>query len=111
MRALNREDALEELIEAHAHSFAEYEAGTEQRLEWTEVHQQYVEVVESCIAEALSDFECSAEELVAYAQRHNGEGGSRAAADKLLCRLLAMGDYAAFCSLMREAHERGPMAV
>ena len=106
LRAISDLDALDELIDAHAATFAEWDAAREQQLGWTATFDEYVRLVEVGVSEALDDLECSADELFDYARAHHVES---AAAQRLLTRLLAMADYAEFGRMMREAHERGPM--
>lgn len=96
--------ALDELIEGGCACFADYAgAGSEQRLEWGELHTRYVEVVEAAISEELDSLECSAEELFDYAR----SVGADAKSDRLLSKLLAMSDYEAFCGVMHAAHCQG----
>ena len=96
--ALYRLDALDELIEANAAFFATYSPDGEHQLDWTALHHRYVELIEASIAEQLDKFECTANEIVEYARRH-------ATSSRLLAKLIAMGDFAAFCTLMRESHK------
>ena len=109
LKSIARTEALDAFVDANASVFATYAPDGEQTLEWTELHQQYVRIVEGGIAEALDELECSAEELFEYAsafiptEKHDK-------ADKLLCKLLAMNDYACFCDLMVSA-SRCPMAI
>lgn len=107
LRTISNLDDLDALIETHAVAFADYEPGQEQPLERTAHFNSYVALVDGAISEALEDLECSAEELFDYARAHHIESGE---AQRLLTRLLAMADYAAFAKMMAEANERGGMA-
>jgi hypothetical protein len=109
LRSVARIDGLDELIEAHCAEFAGYMADGEQQLTWTDLHGRYVTLVESGIADALDELDCTAEELFEYARTFHSDGRNTEA-DRLLTRLLAMADYASFCIVMRRAHEC-PMSV
>ena len=108
LRSVSRLDSLDELIEAHAGEFAEWDAAAEQRLEWTARFEEYVRLVDGGVSEALEDLECTAEQLFDYARCYHAESEQ---AGKLLARLLSMADYAQFCALMHEAHVRGGLSV
>ena len=107
LRELERVDALDEYIEAHASAFSGWSSQTEQRLEWSALHAGYVALVDAGVASALEGLQLSAEEVDAYARAHGGDPG----ADRLLCRLLATTDYAQFGAMMRAVHECGGMGV
>ena len=109
LRSVARIDGLDELIDAHSAEFAAYTADGEQQLGWTDLHGRYVSLVEEGIAEALDELDCTAEELFDYARTFHLDGRNTEA-DRLLRRLLAMGDYTSFCAVMRRAHEC-PMSV
>ena len=100
---------LDKLIDDYCAAFADYLPNGEQRLEWTNLHNRYVALVEDGVAEALEDMECSAEELAEYARSFHTDG-SNAEADRLLTKFLAMGEYSSFCAVMKKAHEC-PMSV
>ena len=108
LRSVSRLDTLDELIEAHAGEFSEWDAAAEQRLEWTARFDEYVRLVDGGVSEALEDLECTAEQLFDYARCYHAESEQ---AGKLLARLLSMADYAQFCALMHEAHVRGGLSV
>lgn len=109
LRSIARMDELDKLIDDYCAAFADYLPNGEQRLEWTNLHNRYVALVEDGVAEALEDMECSAEELAEYARSFHTDG-SNAEADRLLTKFLAMGEYSSFCAVMKKAHEC-PMSV
>lgn len=111
MKAISRMEELDEFIDGNAASFAEYHGPDgEQRLEWTQLHCQYVGLVEAAVREALEDLDCTDVELFEYARKFHDDG-QHAEADRLTWKLLAMSDYSGFCRVMMEAHEHGPLGV
>ena len=107
LKAIERDDEVETLIETNSALFADYTPDGEQRLEWTEVHRRYFALVEAIIADELDDLECTAEEVQAFAKAH----GADPKAERLLKRFMAMTDYHDFCALMLTAYVKGPMSV
>ena len=105
--SLERMWELNAWVDDHCPSFAGYEREGEQMLEWTIMHTEYVGMVEAGIRETLSELNCSAEMIFAYAERYGGDPK----ADKLLARLLALSDYHAFAEMMRHSHAMGPTAA
>ena len=93
-------DAIEDFVDEHCESFADWTCDGEQRLEWTALHQQYVVMVEAGIEETLAELSCRSEDVFAYAQQHGGDPN----ADKVLSRLLALSEYNQFCGMMQRAH-------
>jgi hypothetical protein len=106
--AIEAEDEIDDLIDGHCEAFAEYEEGGEQALEWTELHQRYVSLVDAAIREHLDELECTDEEVFEYACNY---GAADEATARLLSKFTALSDYARFCTMMHEAHERGGMSV
>lgn len=107
LAALSREDSLDAWIDSNANAFANWGPDREQHLQWTALHSEYVEQVESIIAEALMQLRCTTEEVYDFARAHSGG----TAATALLTRLVATSDYAVFAQLMHETHRCGGMSV
>ena len=61
---------LDELVDTNCEQFAGYDG--EAQLEWTGMHQQYVELLEDHIGSVLSSLECGAEDVFRYAQAYSG---------------------------------------
>jgi len=109
LKEISNMDELDEFIDGNAAGFADFEAGDEQRLEWTSAFHRYVELIERATVTALEDLECSAEEVLEYARAFRGSDGAEH--ERLMSRLLNMSDYQAFCKMMREQHDCGGMGV
>ena len=50
MKAVNTFTALDDSVREHAPAFSEYSPDGEQRLEWTSIHRQFVELVEARVS-------------------------------------------------------------
>lgn len=53
LRSLEYADEIDQLIDGHSAAFAEYSPDGEQQLAWTELHQQYVTLVQHCISKQV----------------------------------------------------------
>ena len=96
--ALRDCDALGWHIEQHCREYREWDKGGEQRLEWQAQHADYCRLIESKIERQLSYLGASGDDL--YALLADVCGGDTRA-DSFLKKLLAMGDYAHYCDMMR----------
>ena len=74
-------------------------AGGEQRLEWTTLHRQYVELVEARISFELDQLNASNADLLEMLAAVQGQDEH---ADGFLARLLTLNDYGYFCEQMRK---------
>lgn len=97
-QALHEHSRLGWFIEQHCGEFREWERASEQRLVWTELHAEYVALVESQIEQQLSYLDAGCEDLYDLLA---DVVGSDERADSFLNRLLSMGDYNVFCDMMR----------
>ena len=50
MKAVNTFTALDDIVREHAPAFSEYSPDGEQRLEWTSIHRQFVDLVEARVS-------------------------------------------------------------
>ena len=98
LEAVNTFVALDDLVSKHAASFADYAPGGEQRLEWTTVHNQFVELVEARISFELDQLHATNQDLFALLSALTGQDEH---ADAFMARLLSLNDYAFFCEQMR----------
>ena len=91
--------------EANSAAFVDYRGpDSEHLLEWTALHQEYTAMVDEGITAALQELSCSADMVFEYAERCGGDPRT----DKLLAKLLAMGDYGHFCAMMHRVSVDGP---
>ena len=91
---------LDALVDGNAERFAGFPCEAE--LEWTGLHERYVELLEDHIGQVLASLECSAEEVFRYAHAY---AGADERSRSLVLRLLAMADFDDFCKMMRQRHE------
>ena len=92
-------------VDANSSAFVDYRGpDSEHLLEWTTLHQEYTAMVEEGIKTALQELSCSAEMVFEYAERCGGDPRT----DKLLAKLLAMGEYRHFCEMMHRVSVEGP---
>ena len=74
--------------------------GGEQSLAWTELHCTYVALVEAAVEQELQELRCSAEDVCAHAEATGANGDAHT--ERLIGRLLGLGRYEWFCSMMSE---------
>ena len=114
LHALDNFDELDAFVDEHCAEFETFCKDGEHQLEWTLTHTRYVELVEAHIATELASLGCSAEDVFGYAAAsQHGAGDPRV--ERLIERLLGLGDYDRFCAMMSENHavmtEFGPSRV
>lgn len=91
---------LDDLVDGNCAAFAGYDGEAE--LDWTPMHERYVELLEELVTSTLVALDCSPEDVFAYAQAYSP---SDERSQKLVQKLLAMADFDGFCVMMRERHE------
>lgn len=104
--SLEEFDALDDFVDEYCEQFADWSATGEQNLGWTALHAQYVVLLEGHIQEHLCEHGATIEEFITCVQSGTALDDPRA--DKFVQRLLAYGEYPAFCQLMhsRESEKR-----
>ena len=98
--ALRDYSALGWFIECHCRDFREWQREGEQKLEWHELHGEYVRLVENKVEQQLSYLGATGDDLYALLEEVVAGGGDRRA-ESFLKKLLAMGDYEHFADMMR----------
>ena len=96
------DDVLDNIVDRHCADFAEWELGSEARLEWHALFQQYVHECEGFIGEVLLSINTSPEAVFEQAQAY---AGTDQRVQRLITRLLATDDFEAFCHMMRDRYE------
>ena len=99
--ALRDYSALGWFIECHCRDFREWQREGEQKLEWHELHGEYVRLVENKVEQQLSYVGATGDDLYALLEEVVAGGGGDRRAESFLKKLLAMGDYAHFADMMR----------
>ena len=103
LKAIDRDEIIEDFVDSNALAFAEHSIDAEQRLEWAPLYNKYVELVELVIKGRLDKLDCSAEDLFKYARRCSDEyPGAR----RLLRKVHALEEYREFCGMMQAHHRR-----
>ena len=103
LKAIDRDEIIEDFVDSNALAFAEHSIDAEQRLEWAPLYNKYVELVELVIKGRLDELDCSAEDLFKYARRYSDEDpGAR----RLLRKVHALEEYREFCGMMQAHHRR-----
>ena len=103
LHALDNFDELDAFVDDHCAEFESFHKDGEHQLQWTSTHKRYVELVESHIATELASLGCSADDVFRYAAAsQHGAGDPRV--ERLIERLLGLGDYGRFCAMMSENH-------
>ena len=93
LKAIDRDEIIEDFVDSNALAFAERSIDAEQRLEWAPLYNKYVELVELVIKDRLDELDCSAEDLFKYARRYSDEDpGAR----RLLRKVHALEEYREF---------------
>ena len=98
LHALYDDDSLEDFLDEHASKFVSYSANSEQQLEWTILHNEYVSLMEQQIEEQVGRSGLLTSERLFALLRE--VGGTDERANAFIARVLSMGDYHAFCRLM-----------
>ena len=96
------DDVLDNLVDGNCAEFAEWEAGSEAKLEWHDLFQTYVSECEGLIGEVLLSVGRSPEAVFEAAQAYEGRDER---VQKLIKRLLATDDFEVFCKMMRDRYE------
>ena len=101
--ALRSHAPLTHFVEQHCSKFGAYDDGqTELPLEWMALYREFVRLVETRVEEVLSASALgSSQALFALVSASHGSLVRNVAADSLVNKLLAMGDFAYFCGHMR----------
>ena len=78
MKAVNTFTALDDIVREHAPAYFEYSPDGEQRLEWTSIHRQFVELVEARVSFELDQLNADNVRGLARPVRAGGGHASRA---------------------------------
>ena len=98
LHAIYDDEALEGFFDTHCNTFEGYSAGGEQQLKWTILHGDYVRLMEERVEEAVTSSSLhSSDQLYSLLKQVVGRD-DRAGA--FISRVLSMGDYSLFCSMM-----------
>ena len=95
---LQDDKEVNDYMDAHSFSFANYSHDGEHMLEWTRIHCTFCQLVEKAIAAELQVLGCSEDAMLEHAMW--SEQGGRG--DQLLRRLLSKTSYEDFCEMMHE---------
>jgi|TARA_B110001469_G_C9587643_1_gene291555 hypothetical protein len=101
--ALRSHAPLTQFVEQHCSELGAYDDGqTELPLEWMSLHREFVRLVETRVEEVLGASTLgSSQALFALVAASHGSCVRDVAADTLVDKLLAIGDFAYFCGHMR----------
>lgn len=101
--ALRNHAPLTQFVEQHCSELMAYDDGdTELPLEWMSLHREFVRLVETRVEEVLGASTLgSSHALFALVAASHGSCVRDVAADTLVDKLLAIGDFAYFCRHMR----------
>lgn len=88
-------DEIRAFIESRAEYFQSYSPDCEHMLEWTEIHNDYCQLVEETVQLELSVLGCTEALLLEHIMVSND-----VVADRRIARLLAKTDYEHFCAMM-----------
>ena len=92
------DDVLDNIVDRNCAEFAEWEAGSEAKLEWHALFMTYVHECEGFIGEVLQTINTSPEIVFEQAQTY---AGSDQRVQRLITRLLATDDFETFCKMVR----------
>eukprot|EP00325_Prymnesiales_sp_UTEX-LB-985_P029234 CAMPEP_0174736482 /NCGR_PEP_ID=MMETSP1094-20130205/66740_1 /TAXON_ID=156173 /ORGANISM="Chrysochromulina brevifilum, Strain UTEX LB 985" /LENGTH=189 /DNA_ID=CAMNT_0015939585 /DNA_START=43 /DNA_END=612 /DNA_ORIENTATION=+ len=96
LKRIHESDDVREFLDACSESFADFSAAGEQRLEWTEMHNEYIAIVEDILTSELQVLGCPEATLIDHVM-HSDDPLTKT----LLARLLAKTDYEQFCAMMQ----------
>lgn len=102
------DDVLDNIVDGNCSDFAEWEKGSEAKLEWHELFMRYVQEVEGFIGEVLTSINTTPERVFEEAARYNG---SDERVQKLITRLLATEVRLAPRSMSKIDRARRPAAL
>ena len=98
MSELNSHEGIDAFVNDFCEKFSEYEAESEQSLEWGSLHKQYAQIVEEVLEAVLAAFGSSAEDVYKILEAYSG---TTTRGERFLAKFLSLADYHTFCAMMK----------